>query len=78
MAYRRTCHRSDSSHAEQLLPTRPPQPPGAWTPQAMIPYDAFGLSGSYNRWKWLACTEAGARRWPVGRVWTRDRRSPGR
>jgi len=25
-------------------------PPGAWTPQAMIPYDAFGLSGSYNRW----------------------------
>ena len=20
-------------------------------PQAMIPYDAFGLSGSYNRWK---------------------------
>ena len=27
------------------------QPPGAWAPQAMIPYDAFGLSGSYNRWK---------------------------
>jgi hypothetical protein len=27
------------------------RPPGAWTPQAMIPYDAFGLSGSYNRWK---------------------------
>jgi hypothetical protein len=26
-------------------------PPGAWTPQAMIPYDAFGLTGSYNRWK---------------------------
>ena len=26
-------------------------PPGAWAPQAMIPYDAFGLSGSYNRWK---------------------------
>jgi hypothetical protein len=26
-------------------------PPGAWMPQAMIPYDAFGLSGSYNRWK---------------------------
>ena len=26
-------------------------PPGAWTPEAMIPYDAFGLSGSYNRWK---------------------------
>jgi hypothetical protein len=27
------------------------RPPGAWTPQAMIPYDAFGLTGSYNRWK---------------------------
>ena len=27
------------------------RPPGAWRPQAMIPYDAFGLSGSYNRWK---------------------------
>lgn len=27
------------------------RPPGAWEPQAMIPYDAFGLSGSYNRWK---------------------------
>ena len=27
------------------------RPPGAWTPQAVIPYDAFGLSGSYNRWK---------------------------
>jgi hypothetical protein len=27
------------------------RPPGAWTPRAMIPYDAFGLSGSYNRWK---------------------------
>ena len=26
-------------------------PPGAWTPQAVIPFDAFGLSGSYNRWK---------------------------
>jgi hypothetical protein len=26
-------------------------PPGAWTPRAIIPYDAFGLSGSYNRWK---------------------------
>jgi hypothetical protein len=26
-------------------------PPGAWTPQAVIPYDAFGLTGSYNRWK---------------------------
>lgn len=27
------------------------QPPGAWTARAVIPYDAFGLSGSYNRWK---------------------------
>lgn len=27
------------------------QPPGAWAPQSQIPYDAFGLSGSYNRWK---------------------------
>jgi hypothetical protein len=27
------------------------QPPGAWTPQAMIPFDVFGLTGSYNRWK---------------------------
>jgi hypothetical protein len=26
-------------------------PPGAWAIQAQIPYDAFGLSGSYNRWK---------------------------
>jgi hypothetical protein len=26
-------------------------PPGAWAPEALIPYDAFGLSGSYNRWK---------------------------
>jgi hypothetical protein len=26
-------------------------PPGAWEPQLQIPYDAFGLSGSYNRWK---------------------------
>jgi hypothetical protein len=26
-------------------------PPGAWEPQAMTPYDAFGLSGGYNRWK---------------------------
>jgi hypothetical protein len=25
-------------------------PPGAWQPQSMIPYDAFGLTGSYNRW----------------------------
>ena len=27
------------------------KPPGAWRIQAQIPYDAFGLSGSYNRWK---------------------------
>jgi hypothetical protein len=27
------------------------QPPGAWVPQALHPYDAFGLGGSYNRWK---------------------------
>jgi len=26
-------------------------PPGAWRPQAMVAYDAFGLSGGYNRWK---------------------------
>ena len=26
-------------------------PPGAWAIEAQIPYDAFGLSGSYNRWK---------------------------
>lgn len=27
------------------------RPPGAWQPQAMIPFDAFGRTGSYNRWK---------------------------
>ena len=27
------------------------QPPGAWEPQAMIAFDAFGRSGGYNRWK---------------------------
>jgi hypothetical protein len=27
------------------------RPPGSWEPEAQIPYDAFGLSGSYNRWK---------------------------
>jgi hypothetical protein len=26
-------------------------PPGAWEPHTMIPFDAFGLSGGYNRWK---------------------------
>ena len=25
--------------------------PGAWEPKAMIPFDAFGRTGSYNRWK---------------------------
>jgi hypothetical protein len=27
------------------------QPPGAWEPQAMIAFDAFGRSGGYNRWR---------------------------
>jgi len=27
------------------------RPPGAWTRQAQVAYDAFGLSGGYNRWK---------------------------
>src|SRR5262245_59425238 len=27
------------------------RPPGAWEPQSMIPFDAFGRTGSYNRWK---------------------------
>jgi len=27
------------------------RPPGAWEPKAMIPFDAFGRTGSYNRWK---------------------------
>ena len=27
------------------------RPPGAWTAQSLVPYDAFGLSGSYNRWR---------------------------
>jgi hypothetical protein len=27
------------------------RPPGSWTPQDLIPYDAFGRTGSYNRWK---------------------------
>jgi len=27
------------------------RPPGAWQPEAMIPFDAFGRTGSYNRWK---------------------------
>jgi len=26
-------------------------PPGAWEPRALVPYDVFGLSGGYNRWK---------------------------
>jgi len=27
------------------------RPAGAWQPQAVIPFDAFGRAGSYNRWK---------------------------
>jgi len=27
------------------------RPPGAWAPQPMIAFDAFGRSGGYNRWK---------------------------
>ena len=27
------------------------RPPGAWEPHGLSPYDAFGLSGGYNRWK---------------------------
>jgi hypothetical protein len=27
------------------------QPPGAWEPQSVIAFDAFGRSGGYNRWK---------------------------
>jgi hypothetical protein len=27
------------------------RPPGAWVPQSVIAFDAFGRSGSYNRWK---------------------------
>ena len=27
------------------------QPPGAWEPQPVIAFDAFGRSGGYNRWK---------------------------
>jgi len=27
------------------------RPSGAWEPQSMIPFDAFGRTGSYNRWK---------------------------
>jgi hypothetical protein len=26
-------------------------PPGAWTPLALLPSDAFGQTGSYDRWK---------------------------
>lgn len=26
-------------------------PPGAWTRASLTPYDAFGLSGDYNRWQ---------------------------
>jgi hypothetical protein len=27
------------------------RPSGAWEPRSMIPFDAFGRTGSYNRWK---------------------------
>jgi hypothetical protein len=27
------------------------RPPGAWEPESVIPFDAFGRTGSYNRWK---------------------------
>ncbi|HEY7190451.1 MAG TPA: hypothetical protein VH436_28060 [Vicinamibacterales bacterium] len=27
------------------------RPPGGWEPRQMIAFDAFGRSGSYNRWK---------------------------
>jgi hypothetical protein len=26
-------------------------PPGAWTPQALLPFDAFGQTGRYDRYK---------------------------
>lgn len=26
------------------------RPPGAWEPQALLPLDAFGQTGSYSRW----------------------------
>jgi hypothetical protein len=26
-------------------------PPGAWTPQAVVPSDAFGQTGNYDRWR---------------------------
>ena len=26
-------------------------PPGAWEPQALTPFDAFGRTGGYNRWQ---------------------------
>ena len=27
------------------------RPPGAWMPSALLPSDAFGQTGSYDRWK---------------------------
>jgi hypothetical protein len=27
------------------------RPSGAWEPRSMVPFDAFGRTGSYNRWK---------------------------
>jgi hypothetical protein len=37
----------------QYFLTDPPSlhPPGAWQATTMSPYDAFGLTGGYNRWK---------------------------
>jgi hypothetical protein len=26
------------------------RPPGAWTPRAVLPVDAFGQAGNYDRW----------------------------
>jgi len=30
--------------------SRSQHPPGAWTPRGYIPFDAFGLGGTYDRW----------------------------
>ena len=37
----------------QQLQTEPGllAPPGAWAPKAQLPYDAFGQTGRYERWK---------------------------
>jgi hypothetical protein len=41
------------------------RPPGAWIPSALLPSDAFGQSGSYDRWKMARLY--GARRAMVAR-----------